>query len=550
MAVHKVFLLNRNLPDKKLRGTMFRKRISELTAQLKQHFSFRKRLMILLWLLMIPALVFVMENEAKRLEYLFCDFLERQLCHFRAANPDIVIVAIDSDTLKIVPERWPWPRQTYAQLQHKLAATRPKFILWDILFQHPQPDYLGNGDQIFAEAIAAAGNVVLVSFIENKLFPAGLQKVHSQNLQLFRSAAAFQGVARANSDHDGISRSFIIQDRDLEIKSCALWLAERMGAKTPVLLPDANNTDNFLLAHACRNGEIEQVSAHDILRGEFDAAQFKDKIVIIGNTAPILHDYHNTARGLMSGPRLLATSIDTLLSGRGAETLSGHSWQAASILSAMLLSALAYLIWLQRPFYLLAGLTAAATVCWLAIKELLQFCLPLGSFLLVSWLLLLSLAAIKRIMDEIDQRQLEAEAAAAGKVQQQLFPATPLELETHRIDGVCVPCSSADGDFYEMFAHPSGKSFFAIADVMGHGIPAAMVTSMIKTVMSIHRQKEEFSLYDCVAEINKVITSEFDRRKMVSGIFGLYDPAGRTCELAVAGHPAAFYVRHDRRSSS
>jgi len=530
-----------------LQAKMFKKKISQLSLQFKQHFKTGKRIGILLWIMFIPFFVFAIGNEAKRLEYLFCDWLERHACHFRQANSDIVIISIDSETLKAVPDRWPWPRDKYAQLQNKLSEAKPRFIIWDILFQHPQSDYLGTGDIDFAKAISAAGNVVLVSFIENKIFPSGIQKVHSQNFQLLREAATFQGIVRANIDHDGVSRSFVIQDRDMGAKSIALWIAEQMGAPSPVLLPDSTNTDNFLLAHASKNGEIQQVSAHDIFRGSYAENQFRDKILVIGNTAPILHDYHNTARGLMSGPRLLAVSIDTLLSGRGAELLHGQSWQAVAVISAMLISILAYIIWFNQPTLILICLTFFSTSVWLMIKELLKFCLPLGSFLLVSWFLLISLTTIKKFMDAIEQQQLEAEAAAAGKVQQQLFPSTPLELETHRIDGICIPCTSAGGDFFEMFSHPSGKSFFAIADVMGHGIPAALVTSMIKTVMTIHRQKDIFSLYDCAAEINNVISSEFGRRKMVSAIFGLFDPVENTCELAVAGHPAACYFQQDKK---
>jgi sigma-B regulation protein RsbU (phosphoserine phosphatase) len=80
---------------------------------------------------------------------------------------------------------------------------------------------------------------------------------------------------------------------------------------------------------------------------------------------------------------------------------------------------------------------------------------------------------------------------------------------------------------------------------MGHGIPAAMVTSMIKAILSQHRHQTDFSLTGCVSQLNQVISGEFKRRKMTTGIFGLYDPATGNCELAVAGHPFPYLCRQD-----
>jgi sigma-B regulation protein RsbU (phosphoserine phosphatase) len=199
----------------------------------------------------------------------------------------------------------------------------------------------------------------------------------------------------------------------------------------------------------------------------------------------------------------------------------------------------------DKPVRMFVSVTFAASLIWLAFKELVKFFLPLGSFLLVSWLIMGSIIAVKSLMDALDQQQLEAEASAAGRVQAQLFPDKPLETDTHKIFGTCIPCTTAGGDFYEMFTLPCGKSFFAIADVMGHGIPAAMVTSMIKAILSQHRHQTDFSLTGCVSQLNQVISGEFKRRKMTTGIFGLYDPATGNCELAVAGHPFPYLCRQD-----
>lgn len=82
-----------------------------------------------------------------------------------------------------------------------------------------------------------------------------------------------------------------------------------------------------------------------------------------------------------------------------------------------------------------------------------------------------------------------------------------------------------------------------MADVVGHGIPAAIITSMIKTVISTHRTRDAFVLENCVKELNSVLVQEFKRKKMVTGIFGMIDKNTGECNLAIAGHPVAMHFK-------
>ncbi|MGM0599988.1 MAG: SpoIIE family protein phosphatase [Candidatus Rifleibacteriota bacterium] len=523
-----------------------KKKITKFFNQLKTHLSFRKRVPVFAWLIAIPFLLLFFDSPARRIEYLLIDAWERTACKLRTPSDKLAIVGIDSETLAQIKDRWPWPRHHLANLLRKIDSGKPRFIILDILLQHRQSEVYGKGDEILAKTISDLGNIILVSFIENKVLPTGIRKMVFQNHEIFRKNCLFQGLVWAIIDHDGISRSFALEDNDFGLKSAALWIAENSGIKKPIHFISNQTTEKYLISHAKKDGEIPLVTASAIFADNFPADFFKDKIVILGATAPILHDFHNTSRGLMTGPRLLAISIDTLLQRRGAIILQGFAWNLAFIILGLILGWVISFYYIESIFKTILLMPSVFLAGSIISQEFFDIFLPSGSFILTYLLSSLSLLILNRLMNAIENRMLQAEATAAGKVQQQLFPVSPMVLDSHSLGGICIPCSSAGGDFFEMFKHASGKSFFAVADVMGHGIPAALVTSMIKTALTIHRQKTDLSLETLLFELNKVICLTFNRRKMVSGIFGLYDPASCKCELAIAGHPAAYYFRRNK----
>jgi adenylate cyclase len=63
---------------------------------------------------------------------------------------------------------------------------------------------------------------------------------------------------------------------------------------------------------------IRRLSFSDVARGKFKPSDVRGKVVVVGGTAPVLHDYHSTSTsggGLMAGPEIQAASITTALDG-------------------------------------------------------------------------------------------------------------------------------------------------------------------------------------------------------------------------------------------
>lgn len=75
-----------------------------------------------------------------------------------------------------------------------------------------------------------------------------------------------------------------------------------------------------------------------------------------------------------------------------------------------------------------------------------------------------------------------AQMARARGIQQNLLPQT-LDLLGLNIAHLFEPADEVGGDYYDVLRLPDGSSLFCIADVTGHGVPAAMSAAMLKALL-------------------------------------------------------------------
>jgi adenylate cyclase len=90
---------------------------------------------------------------------------------FRKPPSDVVIVSMDKasvDNLKLSSEPEKWPRSLHADLTKNLTKQGAAVIVFDMVFNEPGPM---EHDNLFAEAIRDAGNVVLCEYIEKEIVP-------------------------------------------------------------------------------------------------------------------------------------------------------------------------------------------------------------------------------------------------------------------------------------------------------------------------------------------------------------------------------------------
>jgi len=92
----------------------------------------------------------------------------------RKVPPDVIIVAMDkatSDNLHLPTDPTKWPRYLHAELIINLLRQGASVVVFDIIFDHET-----NHDNLFAKAIAHAGNVVLCECLKKETIPLSDKK--------------------------------------------------------------------------------------------------------------------------------------------------------------------------------------------------------------------------------------------------------------------------------------------------------------------------------------------------------------------------------------
>ncbi len=94
---------------------------------------------------------------------------------------------------------------------------------------------------------------------------------------------------------------------------------------------------------------------------------------------------------------------------------------------------------------------------------------------------------------------LESQLAEARAFQETMLPARAAELEGFAVDAAYLPCAELAGDLYDYAPAGAGRVALLIADVVGHGASAAMLTSLVKSAF-----RASFPDYDPLAVVERV----------------------------------------------
>jgi sigma-B regulation protein RsbU (phosphoserine phosphatase) len=133
------------------------------------------------------------------------------------------------------------------------------------------------------------------------------------------------------------------------------------------------------------------------------------------------------------------------------------------------------------------------------------------------------------------------ELETARRIQQSILPkgvpSVPgLAVATH-YDSM----SEVAGDLFDFVVTPSGQLGVLVADVSGHGVPAAIVASMVKIALAV--QEGEIDDPGAVlTRMNRALCGRFELA-YVTAVFALIDPVAGTLTYASAGHPAPLLLR-------
>ncbi|MDP3182113.1 MAG: adenylate/guanylate cyclase domain-containing protein [Desulfobaccales bacterium] len=296
------------------------------------------------------------------------------------ASPQVVVVTVDQPDLDFFKDQgvtWPWPRQLYAPIIDFCRRGKARAVVFDILFTEAS-SYGAEDDQRLAQAVAAAGNVVLPFFLSRAekgpnpteadlLAKAGLtidgpppadlpqyRSLLSPIPPLLASAQAL-GNVESRPDGDGIYRRvpLVVPFKDRWLPILAFAAFHRFNTPGPLRFEEGalilNNQrlplvdqGQFLLKYRGPSRSHQRFAAANMIKSEYQISHgltpvyspevVADKWVLIGLTAPGLLDLKaSPVASVYAGVEIHATLLDNLLQGDFLQTVPPWLWWAWTV---------------------------------------------------------------------------------------------------------------------------------------------------------------------------------------------------------------------------
>jgi sigma-B regulation protein RsbU (phosphoserine phosphatase) len=146
---------------------------------------------------------------------------------------------------------------------------------------------------------------------------------------------------------------------------------------------------------------------------------------------------------------------------------------------------------------------------------------------------------------KVAQNLINDELKQVGALQQSLLPETLPSIAGYEFGSFYTPAEHAGGDYYDCIEMSNGYWGFTIADVSGHGTPAAVIMAMARAIMRSYT-------YDVIASaealmmVNEILCDNVYTRDFVTMFYTVFDSNTGALNYASAGHnPVLHFDKSD-----
>lgn len=142
----------------------------------------------------------------------------------------------------------------------------------------------------------------------------------------------------------------------------------------------------------------------------------------------------------------------------------------------------------------------------------------------------------------LEIRLREQEMALASRIQSSLIPKERLSLDSVQAKVVYIPMDYVGGDYVDYVVIDERYNCFLIADISGHGVPASLLTTGIR---SLFRAVLETCLSPdaILTRLNRLLYDDLSRtRSYVTMFIAVLDQQDGVLRISRAGHPSPIYL--------
>lgn len=161
--------------------------------------------------------------------------------------------------------------------------------------------------------------------------------------------------------------------------------------------------------------------------------------------------------------------------------------------------------------------------------------------------LLANIAAVKiensRLFEEtVAKQRMEKELQQASEIQRKLLPTTTPSFPGYEVTGYNDPCREVGGDYFDFIDRFPGRIGFAIGDVSGKGMGAALLMATVRASFRAHIEVDG-PLEGLISALNATIVQSAGSNSFVSFFYGEIMSETGHLRYVNAGHNPPILVR-------
>ncbi len=133
------------------------------------------------------------------------------------------------------------------------------------------------------------------------------------------------------------------------------------------------------------------------------------------------------------------------------------------------------------------------------------------------------------------QSVIDEELCQVGQIQESLLPEKLPSIEGYDFGAYYIPAEHAGGDYYDCIQMSNNYWGFLVADVSGHGTPAAVIMAITRAIMRSYTF-DIISSSEALTMVNDILCDNIHTKDFVTMFYTVIDPARGHMNIASAGH--------------
>jgi len=151
----------------------------------------------------------------------------------------------------------------------------------------------------------------------------------------------------------------------------------------------------------------------------------------------------------------------------------------------------------------------------------------------------------KLYAEAIEGAHIAEQVRLAGVIQRKMIPEKSPQMPGIDIAATYIPCFDVGGDFYDFLRISENCIVVLIADVIGKGVPAALLMSCFRGTVRAYADIERGSrgIQAIISKLNKMACSECSTGEFITFFYAIIDAEQETITYCNCGHQPTVLIR-------